>query len=1009
MTNSQKPTDSSRPRKRSKAETESNNHPLPPELEKLEKKYGDERAKAFRSEFPTVRRYFGALSKHLDQTYQINEVLAVGGTGIVFTGEHKRFQQPVVIKINRPGLRPEEGSMVANEAELLPTLSHPNIISVLDLGTLCDHKETFCECKQHPEGCTHTSDQCDRAPKLTYIVEPYISGSKPFFTNKRDETEDTWLYQKVSEIKRALPEVLEIGDSDKLNKAIERISLLLSNVAELFAQWVSLLSHVHASHENAENGYVYLDVKPVNVLVDPHLRLISIDFGSAEKLNPTDPLSTTVFFTEAYAHPILKDLKTEQASSNRVMAAIKRSDLVKAFDYYALGISMLEILNEIAEIKPHLVPQLPLYRSLHFLAARLLDRQNSTRGQVRNFEHASQVFPGLRSEDYDSLYYQRLDEAHRDLEKELGRWNLESLVPELASYSKDIVRLVPGYNTVLTRRLRGIIEHPLVARLKYVTQLGLVSLVYPTADHSRYDHALGSYTYTTYYVKSLFNDLGNPLFRNVVGEKDVKAVLLAALLHDLGQYPLAHDLEEVHRDIFNHSLIGEKFLQDTTVDKHNRTLLHLIEDPQNGWGVNANDLAAIRGARSRTRISILPQQEDGATPSLPQHEDQGPLKTNVLAAIIDGQVDADKADYIIRDSTRCELPYGDQLDLERLLRVLTVAIIPEGTNRVRLGVYDKGLVSAHAFGQARYQLLSTVYWHHTSRIIKAMLQYATAMGLPDIVFHSNPDKRDGKDVEIRERLLHFLKSLHPPFDYAVEQPLNQVKPTVNLAETPPARVKVPASVQGRSKKGDEEEKIDWYPGIAWTDWLMLRWIANLEHATPQARKLIHGLQKRQLYKRVATFERNGVYAEMINKLDDLQWPGKLRLCEQLHAELYTLIKARWDNIDTTTITPANFEELNKSHLLILIDVPTASKKIGHVRPIGVVPELKEKSYSHGTRQAHEDLAWHNIMKKMIEGIAPIRVLCHPDVRNLVSSVWSPLKRNDPTLEQKIADEINSRI
>ena len=51
-------------------------------------------------------------------------------------------------------------------------------------------------------------------------------------------------------------------------------------------------------------------------------------------------------------------------------------------------------------------------------------------------------------------------------------------------------------------------------------------------------------------------------------------------------------------------------------------------------------------------------------------EHKASLKTNVLAAIVDGQIDADKADYIIRDSARCELPYGRQLDVERLLRAL---------------------------------------------------------------------------------------------------------------------------------------------------------------------------------------------------------------------------------------------------------------------------------------------------------------------------------------------------
>jgi len=972
----------------------------------LEEKYG-ERTTDFADEVETVLRYFDAIQNRLAETYIIEKVLAIGGTGIVHVGHHKRFQQKVAIKINRPNLSAEERSMVANEAQLLPKLSHPNIISVLDLGTLCDHKSGFCECEQHPKDCDHKAEECGETTKLTYIVEPFITGSKEFFTNRPDDVEGTWLHERIIEIKRTIPEALEMGREDDLSQAVVHITTLLRDVAELFSQWVSLLRHLHSAHGPAENGYVYLDVKPANVLVSKPRHLTAIDFGSAEKLDPQDPLSIKVFFTKHYAHRVLKDLKGEDASSNRVMGGIKRADLKPRFDYFALGMSMLEILNAIAEIKSHVVPQLPLYRSLHFLATRLLDGENSTRPPARNFRHASQVFPGLRAEDYEPLRYDSLNDTHRDLEKELGRWSLEDRVPELASYSKDIVRVVPGYNTVLTPRLRGVIEHPLVARLKYVTQLGLVSLVYPTADHSRYDHSLGSYTYTTYYVKSLFNDLGNPLFRNLVGDADVKAVLLAALLHDLGQYPLAHDLEEVHRGIFKHTLLGEKLLEDDMEDTHHRTLMQIIEEEQNGWGVSRDALADIRGAHSRSKnLPLREQMTLTEQQTLPEQEETISLKTNVLTAIIDGQVDADKADYIIRDSVRCELPYGAQLDLERLLRVLTVAIIPQaGVKRVRLGVYDKGLVSAHAFGQARYELFSTVYWHHTARIIKAMLQYATAMGLPDEVFNPVRSKAEPKEIEIRERLLEFVKSLHPPFEVDIQIPITDREMPLALDEKPPDRMMSALSKESERTTHipEPQEETDWYPGIAWTDWLMLRWIANLENATPLTRNLIHGLQKRRLYKRVATFERDS-HKDLVDKLDNLPWPARVNLCKDLHKEVYEKINSKWGSLDTTTVTRKDFEILCKSNLLILVDVP--SLKIGYARPIGVVPELREKSYDQGARQAHEDTPWHDIMVKMTEGIAPVRILCHPAVRNLVSGAYAASRSTDPTLEERIADEIN---
>ena len=90
----------------------------------LEKKYGDRRKTEFRNEWPTVSKYFVAVSEQLAETYDINKVLAVGGTGIVHVGLHKRFHQSVVVKINRPNIDSESVSMV--EKPVAPARSGGN-------------------------------------------------------------------------------------------------------------------------------------------------------------------------------------------------------------------------------------------------------------------------------------------------------------------------------------------------------------------------------------------------------------------------------------------------------------------------------------------------------------------------------------------------------------------------------------------------------------------------------------------------------------------------------------------------------------------------------------------------------------------------------------------------------------------------------------------------------------------------------------------------------------------
>jgi hypothetical protein len=184
----------------------------------------------------------------------------------------------------------------------------------------------------------------------------------------------------------------------------------------------------------------------------------------------------------------------------------------------------------------------------------------------------------------------------------------------------------------------------------------------------------------------------------------------------------------------------------------------------------------------------------------------------------------------------------------------------------------------------------------------------------------------------------------------------------------------------------------WYPGLAWTDWLMLQWISKLSAASENSRSLIRGLQMRTLYKRVATFARGGAYDDLIRALEESDWPDRVDLCMKLHSLVKQKLERDWHHLPTaTSLSAGDFDRLCETNLLILIDIPRPSKKIGYDRPLGVVPELKEKSYHQDSRQATEDKRWRETMAEMIEGIAPVRVLCHPEVRNLISAHFSPVE------------------
>jgi hypothetical protein len=317
---------------------------------------------------------------------------------------------------------------------------------------------------------------------------------------------------------------------------------------------------------------------------------------------------------------------------------------------------------------------------------------------------------------------------------------------------------------------------------------------------------------------------------------------------------------------------------------------------------------------------------------------------------------------------------------------------------VTLGVYDKGIASAHAFGQARHQLFSTVYWHHTSRIAKAMLQYATVIGLPNKVFDPTESaNKTNTELEIRERLLEFVKSLKPPFEFRQHEslhPSSSPKSKLNLSSEPPdqAITTIPGDLSRARGSIGTTKGMAWYPGVAWTDWLMMRWISQLPGSSEKSCNLIDGILARRLYKRIATFARGGAYEHLIKDLELLLWPQRLNLSKKLHNRICERLKRDWADLNTqTSMTQSYFEKLCASNLLVLLDIPIPSKKMGYNRPLGVVPELKEKSYQQNARAASEDKKWTEIMREMMEGISPVRVLCHPDIRNLVSALYEPVE------------------
>ncbi|GAA0299683.1 HD domain-containing protein [Halarchaeum salinum] len=212
----------------------------------------------------------------------------------------------------------------------------------------------------------------------------------------------------------------------------------------------------------------------------------------------------------------------------------------------------------------------------------------------------------------------------------------------------------------------ALLDTPPVQRLRRVQQLGTASLVYPAANHTRFEHSLGVY----HLACEALDGLGVDGIR-------AKRVRAAAILHDIGHGPFSHAIEG------------------------------LIHDRTGKYHDDVDDLLA-----SGDVARIL--DEHGLDPARVAAMVRG---EGDLAGIVAGELDVDRMDYLVRDAHHTGVPYGT-IDHGRLVRGLT---IHDGAL-----VLDEGNVqSAESLLLARALMNPTVYNHHVARISTAMLRRAT--------------------------------------------------------------------------------------------------------------------------------------------------------------------------------------------------------------------------------------------------------------------------------------------
>lgn len=227
-----------------------------------------------------------------------------------------------------------------------------------------------------------------------------------------------------------------------------------------------------------------------------------------------------------------------------------------------------------------------------------------------------------------------------------------------------------------------LIDTPEFQRLRRIRQLGAGYLAFQGAEHSRFSHSVG----VAFLAKRVFDILSeDPNCPNGTDLEEVRRVVLAAaLLHDIGHGPFSHLFEK------------------TFGQKHHETWgSEIIDNPDTHVHQVLNQYGLVDSVKKIFQKTYQPR---------------------FARDIISSQFDADRLDYLLRDSYMTGVAYG-KYDLDWLLEVIELAQIPTNGKGWGLAINrKKGFHAAEQFVIGRYLMYQQVYFHKTIRAAERMVK-----------------------------------------------------------------------------------------------------------------------------------------------------------------------------------------------------------------------------------------------------------------------------------------------
>ncbi len=251
---------------------------------------------------------------------------------------------------------------------------------------------------------------------------------------------------------------------------------------------------------------------------------------------------------------------------------------------------------------------------------------------------------------------------------------------------RDPVHGLVSFESAEAEIVEALLATAELQRLRRIRQLGLTSLAYPGADHTRFSHAIGTAHVMTCFVtrlRTLHDQL--PYWQRLTTER-ARDALAAALLHDLGHGPFSHLFEEAL----------------PRAPRHEEWTRRIV-------------------CSEGTEVNAVLRRYDSSLPDRVAALVAGKHELPYLARAVSGAFDVDRCDYLLRDAHFTGVSYG-HFDLDWLLRSLRLGVPLDGQHAPPLAIDGpKGLPAIESFTLSRLFMFQQVYFHKASRSSEWML------------------------------------------------------------------------------------------------------------------------------------------------------------------------------------------------------------------------------------------------------------------------------------------------